>query len=104
MATLKGSRAKRNSFFGGRSIFFASLGVAVGIAFAPLPTEAAPAVAREVPAKSLKDKGTAVAVKDAEETGSIQTDATDAPNCDRSRKRLFVEGEGWIVRRVTTCY
>ncbi|MGU3360412.1 hypothetical protein ACLBWX_08775 [Methylobacterium sp. M6A4_1b] len=27
----------------------------------------------------------------------------DAVNCSRSRKRLWVEGEGWIVRRVTTC-
>lgn len=25
-------------------------------------------------------------------------------NCQQSRKRLFVEGEGWLVRRVTTCY
>jgi hypothetical protein len=67
---------------------------------------AAPAVPREVSAAtSVKDKGTAVAVKDVEETSSIQTDATDdMSNCDRSRKRLFVEGEGWIVRRVTTCY
>ena len=23
--------------------------------------------------------------------------------CTKSRKRLFVDGEGWIVRRVTTC-
>jgi len=28
----------------------------------------------------------------------------DGKNCGQSRKRLFVEGEGWIVRRVTTCY
>ncbi|MCJ2034076.1 hypothetical protein [Methylobacterium sp. J-068] len=27
----------------------------------------------------------------------------DAANCSRSRRRLWVEGEGWIVRRVTTC-
>ena len=24
--------------------------------------------------------------------------------CPRERKRLWVEGEGWIVRRVTTCH
>jgi hypothetical protein len=28
---------------------------------------------------------------------------TDA-GCLRSRKKLWVDGEGWIIRRVTTCY
>lgn len=27
----------------------------------------------------------------------------DMTNCSRSRRRLWVDGEGWIVRRVTTC-
>lgn len=27
----------------------------------------------------------------------------DTANCSRTRRRLWVEGEGWIVRRVTTC-
>lgn len=27
----------------------------------------------------------------------------DGANCTKSRKRMFVDGEGWIVRRVTTC-
>ncbi|WP_336489317.1 hypothetical protein [Methylobacterium nigriterrae] len=27
----------------------------------------------------------------------------EASTCSRSRRRLWVEGEGWIVRRVTTC-
>jgi hypothetical protein len=27
----------------------------------------------------------------------------DDAGCYRARKRLWVEGEGWIVRRVTTC-
>ncbi len=26
------------------------------------------------------------------------------PGCLRARKRLWVEGEGWVVRRVTTCF
>ena len=30
-------------------------------------------------------------------------DDTERTGCLRSRKKLFVEGEGWIVRRVTTC-
>ena len=32
-------------------------------------------------------------------------DATsdDLSNCSRARRRLWVDGEGWIVRRITTC-
>jgi len=104
MTTLKGSRTSRISLRGSRTPFIASLAVAAGIAFASPPAEAARAP-REAPATgTLKNNGTAVAVKDVEETGSIESDAIDTSTCDRSRKRLFVEGEGWIVRRVTTCY
>ncbi len=46
--------------------------------------------------------------KDPETTGSVATpekvSAEPGPNCAQSRKRLWVEGEGWIVRRVTTCF
>ena len=27
----------------------------------------------------------------------------DLTNCSRTRRRLWVDGEGWIVRLVTTC-
>ena len=27
----------------------------------------------------------------------------EAANCSKPRRRLWVEGEGWIVRRVTIC-
>ena len=27
----------------------------------------------------------------------------DGGTCSRIRRRLWVEGEGWIVRRITTC-
>jgi len=29
--------------------------------------------------------------------------ADDMTNCNRARRRLWVDGEGWIVRRITTC-
>lgn len=104
MWRLSVSGEMRNSVLRGRIVFIASLGIAVGVALTSLPAQAAPAVSREASAQSVKAKGTAVAAKDVEETGSIQAEAADTSNCDRSRKRLFVEGEGWIVRRVTTCY
>ncbi|WP_335645539.1 hypothetical protein [Methylobacterium durans] len=34
---------------------------------------------------------------------SVTEGEDDTANCSRSRRRLWVEGEGWIVRRVTTC-
>lgn len=27
----------------------------------------------------------------------------DAGSCSRARRRLWIEGEGWVVRRITTC-
>jgi hypothetical protein len=82
------------------------------LAVAALPAHAAPAAAPQVQKVSpTKEKVSTVAVQeptvavqDPEVTSSVQQNAASTPNCDRSRKRLFVEGEGWIVRRVTTCY
>jgi hypothetical protein len=56
-------------------------------------TKAAPVVAAQA------------AVKEPETTGAIEKASTTLEsNCSQSRRRLWVEGEGWIVRRVTTCY
>jgi hypothetical protein len=44
-----------------------------------------------------------VTVEDPTSTSSIKPAAADA-SCQKSRKRLFVEGEGWLVRSVTTCF
>lgn len=105
MSGLSALRTKLNSLVASRIIFVASLGFMVGLITIPLPTEAAHAAPLEqLAAKTMKQKPTEVAAKDVEETGAIQADAPDTSTCDRSRKRLFVEGEGWIVRKVTTCY
>ena len=65
--------------------------------------EAAPA-SHGVAAKPAKETVTAVSAKDVETTSSVQPATGSDAYCDISRKRMFVEGEGWIVRRVTTCY
>jgi len=54
--------------------------------------------------KPVSEVTTTVVAKDVETTSSIQANPAGDPSCSVSRKRLFVEGEGWIVRRVTTCY
>jgi hypothetical protein len=51
-------------------------------------------VAAEPSRAASQDPLTTSSVNAAEEQG----------NCLRSRKRLWVEGEGWVVRRVTTCF
>jgi hypothetical protein len=65
--------------------------------------EAAPA-SHSVAAKPSKQAVSAVSARDVETTSSVQPTTGSDAHCDISRKRMFVEGEGWIVRRVTTCY
>jgi hypothetical protein len=85
--------------------FFAPAVILAGIAVASLPAQAAPAASPATQAvTSAKDKVSAVADKEPETTGSVQPAANGDVACARSRKRLFVEGEGWIVRRVTNFY
>ncbi len=104
MKAPKASTEKRNSLFWGKIVFAAFLGTSAGRGLASPSAEAAHGLASERSAVGKKAVVSAVAAKDVEETGSIQPGGGDASSCNRSRKRLFVEGEGWIVRKVTTCY
>jgi hypothetical protein len=65
--------------------------------------EAAPASHGAV-AKPSKEAVTSALAKDVETTSSVESSRGSDAYCDTSRRRMFVEGEGWIVRRVTTCY
>jgi stringent starvation protein B len=79
------------------------MAVTAGFGLAVERTDAADA-GHSVAAKPAKEPVTVVAATDVETTSSIETKSPDDASCDISRKRLFVEGKGWIVRRVTTCY
>lgn len=47
---------------------------------------------------------TTTKIADAAPTSQTVAAEEDEPvNCSKSRKRLWVESEGWIVRRVTIC-
>ena len=77
--------------------------VVSAIAWAAPAQAASAAVVRTKPAAPVE--ATQAAVKEPETTGTIEkASSTLEPNCSQSRRRLWVEGEGWIVRRVTTCY
>ncbi|WP_157961466.1 hypothetical protein [Microvirga flavescens] len=68
-----------------------------------VPAQAAQAK-KPLPAKATAEKVSAVmAKKEPQVTSSTSGPALPA-NCQRARKRLFVEGEGWVVRRLTTCF
>ena len=106
------STRRRFPPLGGSLKLMAVLAIAVGFGLTMERTEAARA-GHSVMAKPTNKPVTAVAATDVVSTSSIKAEAgsardvfeapDDAP-CDISRKRLFVEGRGWIVRRVATCY
>ncbi|MEE7504208.1 hypothetical protein ACLBXO_27430 [Methylobacterium sp. C33D] len=33
----------------------------------------------------------------------VSVERDDDVTCSRARRRLWIEGEGWVVRRITTC-
>jgi hypothetical protein len=63
----------------------------------PKPLKAAKSV-------TVKTQYTSANTKDPQTTSSVTAAAPVDMNCQRGRKRLWVEGEGWMVRRVTTCF
>ncbi len=93
---------KENRFSGRRLGYIAVAALIGSLSFAALPAQAARGGDRES-AKPPREV-TTVAAQDPETTGSIQSQPNTEANCARSRMRLWVEGEGWIVRKVTTCY
>lgn len=52
-------------------------------------------------ATPVEQKPTRVA--EAAQAQTAVADDDSSATCNKSRKRLWIEGEGWVVRRVTTC-
>ena len=87
----------------GTACFALLLGSAIVVL--PLaPVQAAPQE-RPRPTASLKAAKSKLAQAEPTTTGSLsRAPGDEQPACDRARRRLWVEGEGWVVRRVATCY
>ena len=102
MSALRVLYQSRNLSPDGRSGLFVLAWILAGLGLFSLPAEAA-RLGQDA-AKPSKERVLTLAAKDPEATPSVQTDEDSDPYCASARKRLFVEGEGWIVRRVTTCY
>ena len=73
----------------------AGWGAAVLVATPLASALAAPAETRKV--------GTTLKAAAEDATGSIAKSVEKETDCQKSRRKLWVEGEGWIVRRVATC-
>jgi len=80
------------------------LGLAL-VALLPVPSEASPAQpALQVRSGASAQGAKLATVKPGEPAQTSAIDDSSAQgSCERSRKRFWVEGEGWIVRRVGTC-
>ena len=103
MGALSPSTESIKSSRGGRLSILAAMCIAGSLSLLPgsaMATQGADHAAT----KQAAQKTTTLASQDPETTSSIEIGRTEDVACDRSRKRLWVEGEGWIVRRVTTCY
>jgi hypothetical protein len=77
----------------GSAIAFAPV-ISADAAPQPRPRERSAATARA----KVADAGTVPAT-----TGSVASPIEEEPACSRPRRRLWVEGEGWVVRRVAVC-
>jgi hypothetical protein len=103
MKALGASARRKISPLRGSLKIITVLAAVVGFGLAAERTDAAHA-GHAMAAKPAKEQVASVAAKDVETTSSTEMKSMNDAPCDISRKRLFVEGEGWIVRRVTTCY
>ena len=54
--------------------------------------------------RAVKSAPTAYTSTKAPTAQAVVVETAPEPGCSRARKKLWVEGEGWIVRRVTTCF
>jgi hypothetical protein len=94
----------RRRFSGpGAALASATLFLGLVIAVAGVaPAGAAPAKAVK-PSAAATEPVRAPAAMPQPKAAYSQAGPDDAAGCFSARKKLFVDGEGWIVRRVTTC-
>ncbi|BCM84194.1 hypothetical protein NS228_11800 [Methylobacterium indicum] len=70
---------------------------------AALAAGVAPSGASAAPAVDKAPKAAPGTTRDVAATASVTTPEADDAQCFTARRKLFVDGEGWIVRRITTC-
>jgi hypothetical protein len=83
-----------------RALLFGSL-----LLVAPLGSAEAAAAQGERARSAAVVKPTKLAEAEAAATSSLtKSEAEEEQTCNRPRRRLWVEGEGWVVRRISACH
>ncbi|MBE7249332.1 MAG: hypothetical protein INR63_30715 [Actinomycetospora chiangmaiensis] len=54
-------------------------------------------------AQAASDPGETKVAEASTQVHAASVDRDDDATCSRARRRLWIEGEGWVVRRITTC-
>ena len=89
----------------GLSTACTALFVGLAILVAPMTPAAAAPQERARPGADLRAAASKLAQAEPTTTSSLSKVVSDEqPACDRPRRRLWVEGEGWVVRRVSSCH
>jgi hypothetical protein len=83
---------------------FAACAVLVSLSHGSAEAAKGPEQARKGAPAAYASTKAPTAVNDPATTSSITAPPVNDASCQKSRKRLWVEGEGWLVRRVTTCF
>ena len=99
-------RAGTHIALGGLLLAFAIVVASTGFAKAsPTRTAVQPRIGSEaVSAKISAARASDARTDELSDTSAIAKLPSDhQASCDRTRKRFWVEGEGWIVRRVAVC-
>jgi uncharacterized iron-regulated protein len=73
------------------------------LAFTPAAAASSSARVTKSTTATVAAEPSRATAQDPQTTSSVNA-AEDQENCLRSRKRLWVAGEGWVVRWVTTCF
>jgi hypothetical protein len=88
----------------GLSTACSALLIGSAVLFIPLGAAQAASQKRPRPA-DLKMASSKLAQAEPATTSSLSKVQTDEQlACDRPRRRLWIEGEGWVVLRVAACY
>jgi hypothetical protein len=90
-----------NSRFSRPAETAALFALVLGVVLAATPRTSALAAPADTRQAGRTQTAAAAAV---DTTGSVAKPAEEEPGCQKARRKLWVEGEGWIVRRVTTCH
>lgn len=80
------------------------LSAAAGLGLVLFGVGAAPVLAAPAADRGARQVAEATQLRPVSDARPAEAEAEEeSANCSKLRKRLWIEGEGWLVRRVTIC-